>query len=170
MANLFVISDTHFGHANILTFLRNDGSHLRTFKDVDHMDEFMIEHWNSVVKPNDKVYHLGDVAMKNDYIKLIERCNGHKRLILGNHDYGTWRLYAPYFENVYSSRLLDRMIFTHIPVHPDSIGKSIANVHGHVHGQQTFGPKYFDVSVEAINYTPISLEEIKSRVAKQLKQ
>ena len=172
MANVFAVSDHHFGHANILKFTKNDeGELLRPgFADVEEMNEFMIEKHNSVVRPNDKVYFGGDIAMNPNFVKLVERMNGHKRLILGNHDHGKVKLYTPYFEAFYSSRLLDRMLFTHIPVHPSSIGKSIANVHGHTHGQHKFGPKYFDVSVEAINYTPISLEEIKKRVLKQLEE
>jgi calcineurin-like phosphoesterase family protein len=55
-----------------------------------------------------------------------------------------------------------------VPVHYDSIGKSLANVHGHVHGRKGLGPRYFDVSVESINYTPISLEDLKVRVEKQI--
>ncbi len=168
MSNIWIISDTHFGHASILTFKREDGSPLRDFKDVNHMDETMIERWNSVVRPQDKVYHLGDVAMNPKFIPLVGRCNGHKRLILGNHDHGKVKqLYTPYFEAIYSLRLLDRMMFTHVPVHPDSIGKSIANIHGHTHGKD-MGKRYFDVSVEAIDYTPISLEDLKKRVMKKL--
>jgi calcineurin-like phosphoesterase family protein len=61
------------------------------------------------------------------------------------------------------------MIFTHIPIHPDSIGKSKANIHGHVHTHEQggFGPKYFNVACEALNYVPISLEDIKKAVQKQ---
>lgn len=169
MANVFIISDTHFGHANILTFKREDGTNLRYFESVEEMDEYMVGRWNEVVRPQDKVYHLGDVAMNPKNIPILARLNGHKRLVLGNHDHGKVKLYTPYFEAFYSSRLLDRMLFTHIPVHPNSIGKSIANVHGHVHGQQDFGPKYFDVSVEAIDYTPIALEDLKKQVMAKLK-
>ena len=133
MPNVFVISDTHFGHANILQFTRTDGSRVRTFSCVEEMDEFMVEKWNSVVRPQDKIYHLGDVAMSKHHIATVGRCNGHKRLVLGNHDTHPIKLYLPFFEDVYSGRLLDRMMLTHIPVHPESIGKSIANIHGHIH-------------------------------------
>src|SRR5216684_2816074 len=124
MSNIFVISDSHFGHANLLNFKREDGSPVRSFSCAEEMDEVMIDRWNSVVKPTDKVYHLGDVAMKKDSIATVSRCNGHKRLILGNHDNLGIRKYLPFFEEIYSWRLLDRHLFTHAPVHPSSIGKS----------------------------------------------
>lgn len=162
MANIFFISDTHFGHANILNFLRPDGSKLRNFESVEAMDEFMIDRWNSVVRPQDKVYHLGDVAMRKDDIKTIARCNGHKRLVRGNHDDHDLKLYLPYFEEAYASRVLDKFIFTHIPIHPESISKKLrANVHGHTHANRVQDQRYINVSVECIGYTPISLEDLK---------
>lgn len=171
MPNIFIISDHHFDHANILNFKTPDGSPLRSFKDVDHMNEHMVEQHNSVVRPQDKCYFLGDIAMTDTGINYLKRLNGHKRLILGNHDYGNMRLYQPYFEAIYSSRLLDKMIFTHIPIHPASLGKAIANVHGHVHhdgNAAVFGKQYYNVCVENLDYTPISLEDLKKKVLKKL--
>src|ERR1700692_3925644 len=111
MANeVWVISDQHFDHGNILNFQKSGGHKLREFKDVNHMNEYMIEKHNSVVRPQDKVYCLGDFAMKDRGILYARRLNGHKRLILGNHDYGNMRLYLPYFESIYSSRLIDKVL------------------------------------------------------------
>lgn len=171
MPNVFIISDHHFDHANILNFTKKDGNHLRVFNDFNHMNEYMVEMHNSVVKPQDKVYFVGDFAMKDKGIQYAARMNGHKRLILGNHDYGNMRLYAPYFEAIYASRNLDRMLLTHYPVHPESIGKAKANVHGHVHNnipEGFFGPRYFNVSCEVLNYIPISLEDLKKKVSAQI--
>ena len=85
----FLISDTHFGHGNILNFTRDDGTPLRGgFTDIDHHDEFLIQNWNKVVGVNDKVYHLGDVGFKS-FAKLketMDRLKGTKILIKGNHD------------------------------------------------------------------------------------
>jgi calcineurin-like phosphoesterase family protein len=170
MANIFLVSDTHFGHSNILNFTDKAGNYLRPFSCVEEMDEHMISKWNSVVRPQDKVYHLGDVAMSKQHIATIGRCNGHKRLVRGNHDTHKIQLYLPYFEEIYATRLLDHMLLSHIPVHPWSVGKSVANIHGHVHNSVPalhFGTKYFNVSVEVIDYTPVSLEDLKIRVAKQ---
>lgn len=75
-------SDTHFGHARILELCD------RPFKDVSHMNEMIIHNWNAVVHPDDKVYHLGDVALgpKDQWEAIFSRLNGHKVLIAGNHD------------------------------------------------------------------------------------
>jgi len=167
MANIFVISDTHFGHANILNFKKEDGSPLRNFESGEEMDEHMIDRWNAVVKTSDHVYHLGDVAMKRDCIQTVKRCNGHKRLVRGNHDVYKTKDYLPFFEEIYGIRVLDGMIFTHIPIHPESLGRFAANIHGHVHAQPQghYGPKYYNVSVEVMDYTPISLEDLKLKLS-----
>lgn len=169
MSNIFFVSDTHFGHANILNFKRPDGAPVRSFSDVQKMDEEMIEKWNSVVRTSDKVYHLGDVAMSKRHIETVGKCNGHKRLVRGNHDVYPTNEYLKYFEEIYATRILDNMIFSHIPIHPESLGRFGTNVHGHVHAQPQnhFGPRYYNVSVEVIDYTPVALEDLKKRIAVQ---
>ncbi len=166
MANLFFISDTHFGHANILSFLNPDGSPVRSFSSVEEMDQTMVDRWNSVVRHQDHVYHLGDVSMKREYLDTVSRCNGHKRLVRGNHDIFRTKDYLKYFDEIYASRVLDGMIFTHIPVYLGCLGRFSVNVHGHVHAQPQghFGLNYYNVSVEMIDYTPVSLEDLKKRI------
>lgn len=170
--NTFFISDTHWGHANVLNFLTNEGTKLRPFTTVDEMDEAMVERWNSVVRPNDKVYHLGDVAMSHRHLHQLGRCNGEKVLIKGNHDTAKLAQYLPYFKDVRGSHQFDGMLLTHIPTHPASLARWGLNVHGHLHSnvvmkmhgdQETKSPdpRYLCVSVEQINYTPISIDEIK---------
>ena len=168
MANIFIVSDTHFGHANILSFRNADGSPVRAFETGEEMDEHMVDRWNSVVRPQDHVYHLGDVAMRREHLPTVGRCNGHKRLVRGNHDIFKTKDYLKYFDEIYATRVLDGMIFTHIPIHPESLGRFSVNVHGHVHGQPQghYGPKYYNVSVEAMDYTPISLEDLKVQIQK----
>lgn len=168
MTQIFVLSDTHFGHDNILNFKREDGSPLRAFESAVQMDQHMIERWNSVVRPQDHVYHLGDVAMRRADISTVARCNGHKRLVRGNHDVYRTKDYLPYFDEIYGSRVLDDMIFTHIPIHPLSLGRFKANVHGHIHANKSPEGAYYNVSVEAIDYTPIPLEELKTLVKRSL--
>ena len=87
--NTFLISDTHFGHKNILSFKRNDGTSLRpAFNSIEEHDEFLIDNWNKVVSPTDKIYHLGDVGFYNvsKLLEVMSRLNGRKVLIKGNHD------------------------------------------------------------------------------------
>lgn len=80
MNDIWVISDTHFQHINIVEkFIP-----ARPFKDIHHHDEMLIENWNKVVKPGDKVYHLGDVFIGNPIMfkGLWPRLNGSKRLVV----------------------------------------------------------------------------------------
>jgi len=165
MSNILFISDTHFSHARILEFENPEGGKIRPgFSCVEEMDEHIVDRWNATVRPYDKVYHLGDVTMSRKDVSIVGRLNGHKRLIRGNHDLAPIEEYLKHFDDVYASRVLDNMIFTHIPIHPESLGRFRANVHGHIHASPGYGAGYLNVSVEAINYTPVSLEEIKRMV------
>lgn len=174
MTERFIISDTHFGHANILTFKNYDGSPVRPFGSVEEMDQTMIDNWNKVVRPQDVVYHLGDVAINKKYIHLVGRCNGHKRLIMGNHDIFKLDLYTPFFEKIMAMRVFPgKCIMTHVPVHYDCLERFKLNIHGHLHNNKIakitrdYGmisasndDRYVNVSVECINYTPVPLESI----------
>ena len=161
MAEVHIISDTHFGHAGVLSFKNEDGSPLRSFSCIEEMDEHMIERWNSVVRPQDHIYHLGDVVMRQQVLDVVmPRLNGHKRLVRGNHDIFRTKHYMRYFDEIYGVRVLDNMIFSHIPIHPESLGRFKANVHGHTHGQRPLGGKYIDVSVENIDFTPVPLYKL----------
>ena len=87
MPAVFLVSDTHFGHLGVCKFTRNDGvTKLRPWDNPDEMDEFMVEAWNERVRPNDKVYHLGDVVINRRALSTMSRLNGDKVLIRGNHD------------------------------------------------------------------------------------
>jgi calcineurin-like phosphoesterase family protein len=174
MSDIYFVSDTHFGHANtFLKFKNPDGTPMRPFTSVEEMDEVMIARWNSTVKPGDKVYHLGDVAFgpKGHMVKIMKRLAGHKRLVLGNHDRDAAKDYLEVFDDLYSSRLLDHILFTHIPVHPDSIsGKTMANVHGHLHSNshrmpnELPCPPYLNICVELTDYRPLSFDEVKAKL------
>jgi len=173
MSAVFLISDYHFGHANILTFRRSDGSLLRPgFDNVEQMNEFMVEETNKVVRPQDHLYIGGDVAMRDKDIEWVGKLNGKKRLVLGNHDFSKMKLYAPYFEKIFGTRRLDNFILSHYPIHPDSIGKARGCIYGHVHdpANNIKDPRYFSICVENLNYTPISIEEVASRIEKQKEQ
>ena len=76
-------SDTHFSHANIIAYCN------RPFRDVQEMNEALIEKWNSTVAADDVVFHLGDLALGQDIgrqIALTAELHGDKRLVPGNHD------------------------------------------------------------------------------------
>lgn len=173
MPNIFFASDHHFHHANILTFKNQDDLPLRVFDNVDHMNEYMVYCHNLVVKPNDKVYFIGDVTMGRTAksLEILGRMNGTKVLIKGNHDLCNPQQYLPYFKDIRGSHQFDGMILTHIPIHPESLARWGLNVHGHLHSNvvklalaQIPDPRYFNVSMERINYTPISLEQVKAKI------
>jgi len=169
MAETYIISDTHFGHANSLTFLRDDGTKLRDFSSVTEMDEYMIHRWNSVVRPEDKVIHLGDVAINRRCLKLLSLLNGKKKLIMGNHDIFKLEDYTQYFYDVKAYRVFDGHVFSHIPVHPSSIERWKGNVHGHLHDKKLDDPRYICMSVEQehVNYTPVPWYLVKEILSKQ---
>lgn len=168
MPNIFFISDTHFGHQNICKFTRKDGSALRPWDDVSEMDADMIKLWNNKVGKRDVVYHLGDVVINRKSLAILNELNGDKRLVLGNHDIFDTTDYLKYFKRVHGSHKIDNLWLTHIPVHIDSVPHwSTANVHGHIHYQDVDHPKYFNVSVERIEYSPVSLDELKKLISKK---
>jgi calcineurin-like phosphoesterase family protein len=163
--NTFLISDTHFGHGNMLNFKDKEGNPVRPFSSLEEMDETLIQNWNKVVKPTDKIYHLGDVAIARRGLDCLARCNGDKILIRGNHDIFKLKDYTQYFRDVRGYNVIDGFIFSHIPLHPESKGRFKANIHGHLHSNKLDDKFYFNVSVEQINYTPINFEEIKIIIA-----
>lgn len=191
MVNLFFISDTHFGHRNMVEkFTLPDGSKARDFTSVEEMDELLIKNWNDRVKPQDHIYHLGDVTMHRQIGQIahsvLDRLNGHMRLLPGNHDVDKIENYLKWFKKIYTYRVIDRMLFTHVPVHPESLGSFSTNIHANIHGHthhrnlktetvvdhKGYGDKkrrvpYINICVEKTNYTPISLEEIKAMVEKE---
>ena len=161
----FLVSDTHFGHAGVCKFLREDGTKLRPWDDPNEMDEFMVEAWNKVVGPKDKVYHLGDAVINKKALKTLERLNGDKILIKGNHDIFKLKDYTPYFRDIRAYHVLDNMLLSHIPVHPDSKGRFRANIHGHLHARKFDDPFYHCVCVEHTDFAPIEFEVIRKKVS-----
>jgi calcineurin-like phosphoesterase family protein len=182
MANIFFISDTHFGHEKTCTtFKRNDGSPLRPFANAQEMDEELVRRWNEVVKVDDKVYHLGDVVIGKKHLATLGRLNGNKRLVRGNHDIFKTNEYLEYFKHIYGVRVLDDIVLSHVPLHRESITQRWGtNVHGHLHANivtrpspysnrdedRQQDPLYCNVSVEQIDYRPIEYSELRARIAR----
>lgn len=171
----WVAADPHFGHANILNFESSPGVPLRPFKDVEEMDETMISNWNSVVKDQDRVYLLGDVAFHpRVFQRVIPRLAGRIVLVLGNHDPVKLRRYGDLFDDVRGYICKKGFIMSHIPIHPGSISRWAINIHGHTHSNlvgkiapwdtavstKDPDPRYVCVSMEQIDYTPKSLSDI----------
>lgn len=79
----YYIADNHYGHSNVI---RMDG---RPFKDIEEMNETMLNIHNSIIKKNDEIVFLGDFSFMDaiETEKILKRMNGKKYLIIGNHDY-----------------------------------------------------------------------------------
>jgi calcineurin-like phosphoesterase family protein len=137
MPAVFLVSDTHFGHAGVCRFTHPDtGEKLRPWTDPAEMDEAMIAAWNDRVRPNDKVYHLGDVVINRRALQTLGRLNGDKVLIRGNHDIFRDDEYRQYFRELRAYHVMNGMILSHIPVHEASLGRFGVNIHGHLHGSR----------------------------------
>lgn len=163
---IWVTSDTHFNHYNIINYCD------RPFKTTDEMNSALIENWNSVVKDGDIVYHLGDVYMTGT-ADLLKGLNGRKRLILGNHDNGKDQKLQNYFQKITVWRMFPEfgLLLTHVPVHESALfrgktgnekkPKQLKNIHGHIHNNQSPKGPYQCVCVEHTNYTPVNIEELR---------
>lgn len=172
MSNVFLTSDTHFGHKNICVFENYDGSPVRPWDNVEEMDEEMVKRWNETVGPNDKVYHLGDVVINRKSLSIMERLNGDKVLIKGNHDIFKLTDYTKYFRDIRGYHVMNGLILSHIPISKDSLARFGCNVHGHTHGNRVMmgdviDPDYFCVCVEQTDFRPIAFEEVQKKIIEQ---
>lgn len=180
MSNVFLVSDTHFGHIGVCKFTRKDGvTKLRPWTDPNEMDEDMVKAWNETVRPNDKVYHLGDVVINRKSLKIMERLNGDKVLIRGNHDIFPDIEYRKYFRELRAYHVMHGMILSHIPIHADSMARFGVNIHGHTHSNRVMqkvkwgntdhfdeiiDTRYHCVCVEQTDFRPIAFEVVKKRI------
>lgn len=164
MKDIWIISDTHFNHSNILKFVDDKGENVRAFDSLQEMNEIMIQNWNSVVRPGDLVYHLGDVFFGDQdwFKKTWPRLMGSKRLIVGNHDDVKFLACGGFFQKVMLWRLFKEhnMLLTHVPVHESNIRKVEFNVHGHIHQQESPTKRHINVCVEKTLYTPVHIEQV----------
>ena len=169
--NIWLTSDTHFFHSQ--EFLYGD----RGFTSTEEMTEKLVENWNSVVAPEDEVYHLGDVMLNDTErgIEVLKKLNGRIHIIRGNHD--SDKRAAAYLEcpNVvdvqwatmlkYKKRMFYLTHFYAVAKTPrDNDNKQgIVTLHGHTHQKTNFtNDNYFvyHVGVDSHNLYPVSLEQI----------
>ena len=158
------IADLHLSHANMAT--------RRGFSTVEEHDEHIIAKWNSVVNKRDVTYILGDVTMeKSSPYPLLDRLNGIKHIVLGNHDrrQDTKKLFD-YAESIAGMIQYKGIFLTHCPIHSDELNYGIVkNIHGHIHdkvvmkmldGWEVPDERYFCVSCEQVDYLPKSLKDL----------
>lgn len=158
MSRVWVTSDTHFFHKNIIKYTN------RPFHSVEEMNMTMIENWNKTVKVDDIIFHLGDFALgdENTIRDLLTSLNGRKILIQGNHDIKKPVFYRNLgFSEVYKYPIFyqSQIILSHKP-QLQIIGTTLLNFHGHIHEKENVSSQHFNLSVEQTNYTPIQLDRL----------
>ena len=170
-------SDSHFRHKMV--------AGLRGFDSIDEHDQVLVDNWNAVVKPDDFVWHLGDVGLGNELgvLACASHLNGRKHLITGNHD-PCWpghrdsrkrqRLWLDYFESVQAyakTRIEGRtVLLSHLPYlgagdHTAEERHSLFRlsdqgewlVHGHLHSPERLtGPRSVHVGLDAWGLHPVA--------------
>ena len=181
MSNIWLTSDTHFNDKWIFGAKLKDGRKVRpNFDTLSEMDEHIIECWNSVVRPNDIVWHLGDCVLGDNPVEWMEknwhRLNGTKNLIVGNHDKINMICENKWFNEValWKIDFDKKLMLTHAPVHENvswiynkvenifvDEKMPLLNVHGHIHREQSPKGRYKCVCVEQTNYTPVNINELE---------
>lgn len=158
MGKTYFISDTHFGHRNIIRHCQ------RPFDDADQMDAAMIAAWNRVVQPEDTVYHLGDFSLRPVPVvdHLLSRLHGTKHLIIGNHDQ------AHGVQGWKSIRNMDQitvdghhLFLCHYPMREwPGMWHGTIHLYGHVHGNMLSLPGSMDVGADVWGGSPVQLAEM----------
>ena len=180
---VFFTSDFHFDHRNIIAYCQ------RPFASVEEMNESLIERFNETVGTSDTVYILGDLVMGRD-LSCVERLNGRKFLLMGNHDRLPPEAYEAIgvevirengvkakefqyegFRIVHSPALIMREVFPAIRDMPDGYqvaqrmgilnGISPPCVCGHVHNIFRKLGNFVNVSVDVWDYRPVLWEAVR---------
>lgn len=164
MSKIFIISDLHLSHTNMAI--------KRGFSTAEEHDDHIIEKWNSVVTKKDTVWILGDITMeKTSPYHLLDKLKGIKNVVLGNHDMPQ---HVPkmleHVNKVCSTFKKKGVIFTHIPIHTQEIGRFSKNIHGHLHENKVMrteefpDDRYINVSCECVDFTPIELNTLINKI------
>lgn len=176
MPNTYFISDTHFGHDKIRGYSN------RNFSSVQEMDEAMIKNWNTLVKPEDTIWHLGDVAFMKypEFKSLVWRLNGKKNLVLGNHDKmiienknellrGAFESIQTYAEINVGGQFI--VLFHYAQRVWNRSHKNSISLWGHSHGSLPPFGKSVDVGVDCkeitSEYRPIHIDEVIKYMSKR---
>jgi len=170
---IYFISDTHFNHSNIIKYCN------RPFNNVEEMNEAIINNWNSIVSDEDTIYHLGDFALgtKDSIIDIVNRLNGKKYLIRGNHDRWSVSTYESFGFTVLKNAPIKideyKLMLSHIPIPDSQIPKGFINLHGHIHDKNLYEciekyeqsrysiEKHINISCDVTDFKPISIDDIK---------
>lgn len=162
MSEQWFISDTHFTHRAIITY----SPERQHFNSIEEHDEELVKRWNECVRPDDKVFHLGDFCLNRRALATAKRLNGNKILVMGNHDTFRAEEYLEVgFKELKGAYQLENMMMTHVPIHPSQLEhRFFANLHGHLHSYTVPDWRYLNLGVEHTGLRPITLEEVYSRI------
>jgi calcineurin-like phosphoesterase family protein len=173
---IFFTSDHHFGHANIIRFCN------RPFRDTTEVEEELVRRWNERVGPNDEVYHLGDFALgqREQAERILDRLNGTKYLILGNHDSAAsnCRNKFKWIKEYHELKVPDaecpngvrRIVLFHYAMRVwRSDFRGTWHLYGHSHNNlpEKDDSLSFDIGVDANDFYPLSYAEVKARMQRK---
>jgi calcineurin-like phosphoesterase family protein len=169
---IWFVGDTHFGHDQPFIW------ESRGFASVQEHDTKIIENWNSIIAPDDEVYHLGDVMLgDNEHgLECLKKLNGHIHIIRGNHDsearIALYKTCTNVVEVCDAKQLkLGKHHFycCHYPAITANFdddkpwAQHLINLFGHTHQQTKFyndNPYMYCVGLDAHNNYPVKLEQI----------
>lgn len=151
---------THFSHDNIRKYCK------RPFSSVKEMDECLISNWNSVIKKDDIVYHLGDITWGDNVDEIMSCLNGQKFIIAGNHDHRKTikklSRYCTMLPQIYNLRKDDvHIVLSHYPLacwNKSNHGSFM--LHGHTHGNIQQYSHRIDVGIDCFKYRPVKFSEV----------
>lgn len=179
---IYFTSDTHFSHDKSFLY---EG---RNFESPDSMNAEIIKRWNEIVKPEDEIYHLGDVVLSDieSGISALKQLNGKIHIIRGNHDtdkkikeykkcpnvvsidyateikYKKWRFFLCHYPAI--TKTLDDK--------PNKQG--IINLHGHTHQKTNFynegNPYVYHVGMDSHDLKPIAIDDIIAEISEKKRE
>jgi len=159
--NIFLISDTHFDHKNIIRFCR------RPFRSRGHMNYALIKNWNNSIDKNDIVFFLGDMVYGRgsrhiDY--WLRRLKGKIYFVNGNHEMKS-RIVKFYYKLIikYNNK---KFLLVHDPKDIPSSWREWV-ICGHHHNNRIKDhpfingrTKMINVGVELIGYSPLNINKL----------
>lgn len=163
---VWLCSDHHFSHHNVIKYAG------RPFANVAEMDSTMVDNHNALIGADDIVIMLGDINMgtSNAANEFLDKMNGYKILIVGNHDWvrNKWGSIKHYnVDEMHVSYYIDCVdaLLTHVPfISHLPYSQNFINVHGHIHQNVVGADRYINVCVEHTDYKPIKLRDCLANV------
>lgn len=157
-----MIGDLHLGSESMFERIYS-----KDFKTIEDYHEALVRNVNKKVHKKDVLLFLGDLGYR-EHFEIIERMNGYKILIMGNHDTYSTDTYYKYFDEVYNHPLFitPRMVFSHIPI---PVEEGVLNIHGHTHKIDLRSKNHFNLCPENLGYIPYTIKQF-TRLLNDLKK